>query len=160
MTVFAHEDEKAYIEGEKQPLKVAQLEASFSTLSEEMKAIYPKLKAAFEASKTRVDRTLTDGEELPCCGGIMVIHTPGHTPGHICLYLQRNKILIVGDALEVNNGMLVTASPSLIYDPDMYEQSLKKLTRYDIETVICYHGGVYQEQPARRIAALTKNDAR
>jgi glyoxylase-like metal-dependent hydrolase (beta-lactamase superfamily II) len=157
ITVLAHEEEKAYIDGEKQPLKVAQLESNFSLLSEEMKTTYQKLKAAFQSSKTPVDETLTDGQELPYCGGITVIHTPGHTLGHICLYLEQNKILIAGDALEVEQGKLITAPPATNYDMALCKKSLKKLTNYDIETIICYHGGLYQDQPNEHIAALAKD---
>lgn len=37
---------------------------------------------------TKSDRTIKDGKELSYCGGANIIHTPGHTPGHICLYLK------------------------------------------------------------------------
>ncbi len=160
ITVLAHEEEKPYIEGKKTPLKVAQLEANLSALPEGMKATYQKLKVAFENSRTTVDRTLTDGEELPYGGGITVIHTPGHTLGHICLYLQKSKTLIAGDALEVEGGKLVMAPPSTNYDMNMCKQSLKKLTQYDIQGVICYHGGLYQRAPAQTIAALAKPEDR
>jgi len=33
-------------------------------------------------------------------------------------------------------------------------KSLKKLTQYDIETVICYHGGVYRDDANTRLAEL------
>ncbi|MFP3381467.1 MBL fold metallo-hydrolase, partial [Bacillus sp. SIMBA_069] len=56
--------------------------------------------------KGRVDYTLIDGQELPFCGGIRVIHTPGHTPGHISLYLKQSKILIAGDSMYSVNGIL------------------------------------------------------
>jgi len=47
--------------------------------------------------KGKVDELLIDNQELPYCGGIRVIHTPGHTPGHISLYLKQSKILVAGD---------------------------------------------------------------
>jgi len=56
----------------------------------------------FENASVEVDMVLTDGEELAYCGGIIVIHTPGHTPGHICLYHKESKTLIVGDGLNVD----------------------------------------------------------
>ena len=66
----------------------------------------PEIKALFQQQildyldfTVGVDRIVEDGEELPFCGGITVIHTPGHTPGHICLYIGQNKTLIAGDAL-------------------------------------------------------------
>ena len=152
--VLAHLEEKPYIQGEKRPIKMAQLEARLDSLPDEMKARFKNFKANFENLKTRVDKTLADGEELPCCGGITVIHTPGHTPGHICLYLKQSKTLIGGDALFVESGMLVQAPPSYNFDTDLSIKSIKKLTKYDIETVICYHGGLYKENVNQRIAEL------
>lgn len=152
--VLAHEEEKAYIEGKKCPIKVAQLEANLNSLSKEMKIIYEKLKVGFQHCKVNVDKTLTDGEELPYCGGIKVIYTPGHTIGHICLYLKQSKTLIAGDVLGVENGMLVKAPPFTNFNMDLSIKSLKKLTEYDIETVICYHGGIYKDKVNECIAEL------
>lgn len=154
--VLAHKEEEAYINGVKTPIKLAQLEANFNSLSDDMKIIYKKLKAGFEGCKTDVNKTLIDGEELPYCGGIEVIHTPGHTLGHICLYLKQLKILIAGDILAVEDGILVKAPDFINFDADLNMKSLKKLTEYDIETVICYHGGLYKNNTNKCIAELAK----
>jgi len=42
---------------------------------------------------------LTDGEVLPVSGGLRVVHTPGHSPGHISLLVEGTRTLITGDAL-------------------------------------------------------------
>lgn len=152
--VLAHEEEKPFITGEKQPVKLAQLESSLDYLPENMKTVYEKLKAGFQNSRVNVDNTLTDGEELPFCGGITVIHTPGHTPGHICLYLKYYKIFVAGDILQIDGGILTHAPQSTNFNTDLSIISLKKLTQYDIETVICYHGGLYGGNANRRIAEL------
>lgn len=39
----------------------------------------------------------SDGS-VPFMQGFQWIHTPGHTPGHISLYREKDKVLIVGDA--------------------------------------------------------------
>lgn len=155
--VLAHEEEKPFITGEKQPVKLAQLESSLDYLPENMKTVYEKLKAGFQNSRVNVDNTLTDGEELPFCGGITVIHTPGHTPGHICLYLKHWKILIAGDILRVEGGLLIPAVESTNFDRDSNIKSMEKLMKYDIENVICYHGGLYKGNANNDIAELTKN---
>lgn len=142
--VISHELEKPYINGEKTPIKLAQLEAKRNVLPEDMKVLYEKLKIGFQNCKTNVDKTVVDGEILPYCGGITVIYTPGHTMGHICLYHNNSKTLIAGDALVLVNGQLHGPRPEVTADIESAMKSLEKLTRYDIETVICYHGGVYQ----------------
>jgi hypothetical protein len=130
--ILAHEEEKAYIQGEKVPVKVAGLEAHLNSLPKEMKEIYQSLKGFYQNNKSNVDRALTDNEELPYCGGITIIWTPGHTPGHICLYLKQYKLLIAGDALYANEGSLVLPPQSINFDMDLSIRSLKKLTKYDI----------------------------
>ncbi len=160
LKVFAHTLEKPYIEGEKQPLKLAQLEATLDQSPAEGRATYEKLRAAFQAARAHVDSTLNDGDELPYLGGIMVIHTPGHTLGHICLYVTDSKTLIAGDALEVEDGRLVMAPPSANYDMALCRQSLKKLSNYEITSVICYHGGLYLDDPNERIASLAAEAGR
>lgn len=152
--VLAHTDEEAYINGEKRPLKLAKMEDNLDNLPEAMKTIYPTMKRAFENATVPVDETLTAGDELPYCGGITVVFTPGHTLGHISLYVKASKTLIAGDALAVNDGVLNIAPTANNHDMDLCRQSMQTLTNYDIETVICYHGGLYQGDVNQRIAVL------
>lgn len=152
--VLASEVEKPYIQGEKPLIKIEKAMARLNDLPQERRE---GLKRVFtNPPKAPVDKTVADGEELPFCGGITVIHTPGHTPGHISLYHQPSKTLIAGDALVVVDGQLAGPVPQYTLDMDVAIQSLKKLTQYDIEAVICYHGGLYRENVNRRIAELAK----
>lgn len=151
---FSHEEEKAYINGEKAPVKLAKLESNLENLPDNMKIVHKMLKAGFGKNKVNIDETLSDGQELPYCGGITVIHTPGHTPGHICLYFKRWKILIAGDVFCVNDGMLLRGNQDYNFDNEISVKSIQKLTKYDIETVICYHGGKYNDNANKRIAEL------
>ena len=44
------------------------------------------------------DRALADGDLADVPGrGLRVIHTPGHSPGHICLYLEDSGQMFTGD---------------------------------------------------------------
>jgi glyoxylase-like metal-dependent hydrolase (beta-lactamase superfamily II) len=154
--IFAHELEKPYIEGDKPLIKMGSLKRAkmFENLPEEQ---FKQLKAVFSnPPKAKIDVTIEDGEELPYCGGIIIISTPGHTPGHICLYHKHSKTLVAGDALIVAGGQLLGPNPSVTFDIDEAYKSLKKLAKYDIETVICYHGGVYKENVQQRIVQLAK----
>jgi glyoxylase-like metal-dependent hydrolase (beta-lactamase superfamily II) len=68
-----------------------------------------------------------------------VIHTPGHSPGGVCFYLRKEKLLISGDTLfEGTIGRLNLPTGQ----PDQMWQSLRKLVLLPTETrVIPGHGG-------------------
>jgi glyoxylase-like metal-dependent hydrolase (beta-lactamase superfamily II) len=50
-----------------------------------------------------VDRALRDGETI---GDWRVIHAPGHSLGHIVLWREADRVLIVGDVLNSANSLL------------------------------------------------------
>jgi glyoxylase-like metal-dependent hydrolase (beta-lactamase superfamily II) len=157
--VLTHGEEKPYIQGDKPLLRAnpEQVAKMLASLPEDQRQQMEKMaKETMQYSKVKVDKTVKDGEVLPYCGGITVIHTPGHTPGHICLYLNQSRTLIAGDALDVNEGQLNGPRPGLSADETLANKSVKKFTQYDIETVICYHGGVYKDHVNQRLFDLTK----
>jgi glyoxylase-like metal-dependent hydrolase (beta-lactamase superfamily II) len=163
VTVLANEIEKPYIQGDKRLLKltpeaIAQADALIPPhVPQEWRKAF---KAVLENPPSApVDETLADGEVLPFCGGITVINTPGHTPGHISLYHHASKTLIAGDALIVLDGRLRGPDPQQTLDLALAIQSLQKLADYDIETVICYHGGLYRGDANGRIAELARETA-
>ena len=109
--------------------------------------------------QAKVNRVLADGEELPCFGGVTVIATPGHTPGHICLYHRGTRTLIAGDALRMQDGELLGPDPRATADMALALRSLSKLAAFNIERVICYHGGLYAGNATGRIAAIARRAA-
>jgi glyoxylase-like metal-dependent hydrolase (beta-lactamase superfamily II) len=56
-------------------------------------------RGAVDFEPVPVDEELTDGQLLPIAGGLRVVHTPGHSPGHISLLHEPTGVLITGDAL-------------------------------------------------------------
>lgn len=152
--VIAHEIEKQYINGEKTPTKLAQLEENKDSLTDDRKGFYEILKTGFASSKTNVDRTVVDGDVLPYCGGIKVIYTPGHTPGHISLYHRGSKTLITGDEMNIQDGHLTGPNERNTYDMDEAVKSLQKFTQYDIQNIVCYHSGLYNNKANEAISEL------
>lgn len=141
--VLASEKEEEYINGQKKSLRLQQAEAIYDTLPESQKQAaqqFANMLAAVE--HVDVDQTVNDGEILPVCGGIKIIATPGHMPGHISIYHMPSKTLIAGDALVVENGSLAIANPQYTLDMAGAKESIQKLLDYEIETIICYHGGI------------------
>ena len=153
--ILAHEAEKPYLQGERRLIKLPAEGAASSPAwppewRETMTALLESL------PKLRVSRCVADGEELPYGGGTIAIHTPGHTPGHLSLYVKRPKVLIAGDALNVEEGKLIGPRSQFTADLAAALKSVEKLARYDIETVICYHGGIYSADANRRIAEIAQ----
>ena len=89
-----------------------------------------------------VDHVVNGGETLPDCGGIKVIHTPGHTLCSISLHIPRIKTLIAGDAILSAGEHLVISPGYLSEDPAQAVASVKQLIamNLDIERVLVGHG--------------------
>ncbi len=66
-----------------------------------------------------------------------VLHTPGHTPGSICLYEPRKKILISGDILFPNGSF---GREDLGGNTRDLLASLKMLAKLDFEWLLPGHG--------------------
>ncbi|MGV2965811.1 MBL fold metallo-hydrolase [Paenibacillus sp. AGC30] len=133
--IYAYELDKPYIEGQLPLLKDGHLE-------------HPPM--------GKVDETVSDGQELPFCGGIRVIHTPGHTPDHISLYLKQSKTLIAGDSMYSVDGMLGGIHEPTTLDTETARFSLKKYFELDITSVVCYHGGRSHRNVNEQISELTQ----
>ena len=62
--------------------------------------IYFKLSAPlFISPSARIDRILSVGEELPYLGGLEILDSSGHTPGHISLWSKSTRTLFCGDSI-------------------------------------------------------------
>ena len=108
--MICHGAEKPYIEGTKQfgGLERQNLKTTFESMPESLRGEMKKLIAEAMAYKgVAVTNTVEDGDVLPLRGGITVIHTPGHTEGHICLYMNESGLLVAGDELDLVDGGIV-----------------------------------------------------
>jgi glyoxylase-like metal-dependent hydrolase (beta-lactamase superfamily II) len=92
-----------------------------------------------EHAALAVDKVVEDGDTI---GGLQVIHTPGHSPGHICIYMKEERILFTGDHVL---GMGTTAMRPPQGDMAQYIDSLRKLLNYDIGMICPGHGPQIRE---------------
>lgn len=145
--VFAHEIEVPFIDGTDRPRFAAP----------EMLAARPELRAVVERFQpTPVDGSLQDGARLDLAGGVRVVFTPGHTIGHMCLYLERSGTVIAGDALTAGEGRLNGPNPNATSDMATAARSVGKLAELEVQAIVCYHGGVVEDDAGgqlRRLAA-------
>lgn len=67
---------------------------------------------------------------------ILVIHSPGHTPGSVCLYIEKEHLLLSGDT--IFKGCMGKIAPA---DAQLMFSSLKRLSQLPLNTrVIPGHG--------------------
>ena len=85
---------------------------------------------------------------LPILGGLQVIHTPGHAPGHVSFWHPANKLLITGDVIFYLMNKMTLPLAFLTADMEENKRSIKKVLALKPETVLFGHG-----QPIVRTAA-------
>ncbi len=96
---------------------------------------------------------MQDGEELDLGRGVVlrVLHTPGHTPGSISLYWEREGMLFTGDSLQGRGGR-PGWMPLYFYAAD-YMRSAARLSEVPVRTLCLGHGyqtGAGYNLPVRR----------
>ncbi len=82
---------------------------------------------------------ILDGQLIPVLGGLRVVHTPGHTPGSVCLYAERMRLLFTGDVLQVLRGRLTYASAFFSHDHAGARSSVERLAELDVDTIALSH---------------------
>lgn len=142
--VYSSPVEAPFISAQQKPLRLCQAEELQKALPPEQqnfgKAFCEMLR---QVEPVQVDAFLHDGEYLDWCGGCRIIATPGHTPGHISLYMDKDSIVITGDAIALENGVPVIANPQFTLDMDQAINSMKRLLSLRAKEYDCYHGGIY-----------------
>jgi len=99
---------------------------------------------------------LEDGDVLPVLGGLRVVHTPGHTPGSICLYAPRDQIFFTGDALQVQRGRVIFASRLYSDDYAAAKASVRKMAALDVATIVFAHYPPWTDGANEALAALAR----
>lgn len=144
--IVTSELEAPYVSGDSKNLRLLQAEKMLEFLPEDQKdfgiAFCERLS---KLQCVEVDKIVNGGDLFNWAGGCEIISTPGHTPGHTSLYIKEQKILITGDAGVIENNELVVANPHFCLDLENAKKSLEKIKNMDVETYICYHGGILKK---------------
>jgi ribonuclease/clavin/mitogillin len=88
-----------------------------------------------------VARTLVDGETLVLHGAVeerwTVLHTPGHAPGHVCLWNEEERAVVVGDMVASEGTILIEPRDG---DMRVYLEQLERLAALDARLALPAHG--------------------
>jgi glyoxylase-like metal-dependent hydrolase (beta-lactamase superfamily II) len=148
--VLAHRDEVPYIE-QTTPLP------SHSLLQRLLISLGDRL--LFRTAPCQVDEALEEWDVIEALGGMRVIHTPGHTPGSICLYQPERRILFCGDTLFNRNPMtgkeeLQLPRSLVTVDVARMRESVRKLLAYPVDVLCFGHGEPILKGASERLAEL------
>jgi glyoxylase-like metal-dependent hydrolase (beta-lactamase superfamily II) len=97
-----------------------------------------------------VEEKLSDGDIIPLLGGIQVVHTPGHSAGHMALLLPSEGVLIAADLCSHVIGL---AYSTLYEDRTLGRQSILKTSNLPFETAVFGHGRPLQGEANKQLRA-------
>lgn len=106
------------------------------------------------------DSTLTGGEVIETAlGPAEIISTPGHAPGHVCLYWRERRLLFAGD------HMIEQITPNIAWLPDRdmlgeYLDSLRRMDQLDIDLVVPSHGAPFRDHHRWIAATIAHHEER
>jgi glyoxylase-like metal-dependent hydrolase (beta-lactamase superfamily II) len=88
---------------------------------------------SFDVEPIKVDRKLQDGDMVGKNNSLQVIHTPGHTPGHISLYSKQHGIIFGGI-----DGLFVPPS-TISIDSTTAAISARRISNLEFDTLLLAH---------------------
>src|ERR1700681_1424983 len=109
-------------------------------------------RALSQVVKTAEPSVQLDGAELLQMGRrrLRVEWTPGHSPGHICLYDRKDRLLFAGDhmlpELSPNIGLHPQSTPDPLHE---YLDGLRRLAAYQPKLVLPAHGRPFADATGR-----------
>ena len=101
-----------------------------------------------------VSRRLREGDEV---AGFEVLHVPGHAPGHVAYWRERDRVLLLGDvAANIDERRfwrvgLHEPLPLFTPDPERNRESIRRLAALEPELCLFGHG-----PPLRGAAAFSQ----
>jgi len=98
-------------------------------------------------SPVKTDELVGNGDVIPVAGGISVIHTPGHTEGHLVFLAQRRKIAFLGDAAANLFGLRLMMAYEHFQQGVM---SLRHLCRFEFDVACFGHGPVIRQKAGKQ----------
>ncbi len=105
-----------------------------------------------DAARGAPDELVSDGDALRVGSlTLRMVHTPGHTAGHLSPFLEEGRVLFAGDNVLGMGTTVVPPPPN--GDMAQYLQSLRKMQSLEAEVMCCGHGPVVRE-PNRKLQEL------
>ncbi len=102
-----------------------------------------------KATPFQVQEIVTEGQTLPALGGLQVLETPGHTPGHISLFASSVGVLFCGDSMVSDEKGLQGSRPGITWDETKARASERKQAEIGVQIVCPGHGPVVRDAASK-----------
>jgi glyoxylase-like metal-dependent hydrolase (beta-lactamase superfamily II) len=109
------------------------------------KFLFDLMAGLFKPAPVKVDELLADGQILPVLGGLRIVETPGHTPGHISLFAPAAGILFCGDSIVSGETGLRGSSGANNWDQAKSDESVRKQATLGARILCSGHGPVVMD---------------
>jgi glyoxylase-like metal-dependent hydrolase (beta-lactamase superfamily II) len=106
---------------------------------------------------------LLDGDETLTIGGIELttLWTPGHSPGHLCFYDAKRRILLAGDHVLPGTTPNISQHPQSSPSPlDDFYAALRMLEQVNATLTLPGHGDPIQDHRARIAEMIAHHERR
>jgi glyoxylase-like metal-dependent hydrolase (beta-lactamase superfamily II) len=107
--------------------------------------LFGLMASLFKPASIQVDELLSDGQTLPVLGGLRVIETLGHTPGHISFFAPSVGILFCGDSIVSGEDGLHGSSGGNNWDQIKSDESVRKQAALGARILCSGHGPVVMD---------------
>jgi glyoxylase-like metal-dependent hydrolase (beta-lactamase superfamily II) len=108
---------------------------------------------------TPVARTVAEGDRLDeVMGGLEILETPGHSPGHLSFWQPEQRIVFCGDVLMRLGGLRLPIA-AFTTDMDEDKRSIRKLAALQPRMVCFGHGLPLYRDTAATLAAFARRQA-
>ncbi len=102
-----------------------------------------------KATPFQVQEIVAEGQTLPALGGLQVLETPGHTPGHISLFAPSVGVLFCGDSMVSDEKGLQGSRPGITWDETKARTSERKQAGLGARIVCPGHGPVVMDAASK-----------
>jgi glyoxylase-like metal-dependent hydrolase (beta-lactamase superfamily II) len=152
-TIQCHPDERGDVEGDGGAHYF-----DFSKLLLPNRLLTPRMMSSWDSGPLQVDGTLAEGDRV---GDFEVVHLPGHSPGCIGLWRERDRVAITNDCFALFDPNLPFAGrprvphPAFNWSTDAARESMRKLA--GLHPAVClpgHYGPLKSEAVAQLEAAL------
>lgn len=110
-----------------------------------VKFLFDSMARLFKPKPARVEEAVKDGQTLPALGGLRVLETPGHTPGHLSFFLPSAGVLFTGDSIVSEKTGLRGSTGANNWDQPKSDASVRKQAALGAKIVCPGHGEVVRD---------------